>query len=78
MSIVTDSIWAVVRPNGSNEDVQQVIFLGWGDQLMLSYIGYRSEREMWYWVMSVSNNKYHSRQEVAVKMDGSRFILINI
>ena len=41
-SIVMDFIWAVARPNGSNQDVQQVIFLN-ADQLSLSYIGYRCE-----------------------------------
>ena len=31
--------WAVAKPNGSNQDVLQVIFLD-ADQLSLSYIGY--------------------------------------
>jgi hypothetical protein len=39
---VIDFIWAVAKPNGSNEDVQQVIFLD-GDQLLLSYFDYRCE-----------------------------------
>ena len=32
VAAVMDFIWAVVRPNGNNEDVQQVIILN-GDQL---------------------------------------------
>jgi hypothetical protein len=39
---VIDFIWAVARPNGSNQDVQQVIFLD-ADRLSLSFIGYRCE-----------------------------------
>ena len=37
-----DFSWAVTKPNGSNQDVLQVIFLD-ADQLSLSYIGYRCE-----------------------------------
>ena len=37
-----DFIWAVARPNGSNEDMQLVICMD-GDQLLFSYFDYRCE-----------------------------------